>query len=90
MKSPRRGNWTVRWIAALVADIDEDGITDIAMARSDAPNVLYFGNKQVGSPTTNAGRPASKPALTVQFVRSRNTPREACPVGFRRNGEWKR
>jgi hypothetical protein len=52
MKSPRRGNWTVRWIAALVADIDEDGITDIAMARSDAPNVLYFGNKQAGSPTT--------------------------------------
>ena len=24
-------------------DLDEDGFIDIAMARSDAPNVLYFG-----------------------------------------------
>jgi hypothetical protein len=26
-----------------VADIDEDGLLDIAMARSDAKNMLYFG-----------------------------------------------
>jgi hypothetical protein len=26
-----------------VGDVDEDGIDDIAMARSDAPNMLYFG-----------------------------------------------
>ena len=27
-----------------VGDINEDGIIDIAMARSDAQNVLYFGS----------------------------------------------
>ncbi|MGE3473287.1 MAG: FG-GAP repeat domain-containing protein [Vicinamibacterales bacterium] len=26
-----------------VADVDEDGRLDIALARSEAPNVLYFG-----------------------------------------------
>ncbi|MEZ5319857.1 MAG: VCBS repeat-containing protein [Vicinamibacterales bacterium] len=26
-----------------VGDLDEDGVLDIAMARSDAPNMLYFG-----------------------------------------------
>jgi len=26
-----------------VGDLDEDGVNDIALARSDAPNVLYFG-----------------------------------------------
>lgn len=25
-------------------DVDEDGVTDIAMARSNAPTVLYFGS----------------------------------------------
>ena len=32
-----------------IADIDQDGLPDIAVARSDAPNVVYFG--QPGSPT---------------------------------------
>jgi hypothetical protein len=26
-----------------VADLDRDGVMDIAAARSDAPNVVYFG-----------------------------------------------
>jgi hypothetical protein len=26
-----------------IADVDRDGIADIAAARSEAPNVLYFG-----------------------------------------------
>ena len=28
-----------------VGDLDEDGLLDIAMARSDAPNMLYFGGR---------------------------------------------
>ena len=28
-----------------VGDIDEDGVMDIAVARSEAPNVLYFGSR---------------------------------------------
>jgi len=26
-----------------VGDLDEDGLLDVVMARSDAPNMLYFG-----------------------------------------------
>jgi hypothetical protein len=28
-----------------VADLDNDGLLDIVVARSDAPNVLYFGGR---------------------------------------------
>jgi hypothetical protein len=28
-----------------IADVDRDGIADIAAARSEAPNVLYFGRR---------------------------------------------
>jgi hypothetical protein len=28
-----------------IADVDADGVLDIAIARSDAPNVLYFGGR---------------------------------------------
>ena len=31
-----------------VGDVDEDGFLDIAMARSDAPNVLYLGGPDGG------------------------------------------
>lgn len=31
-----------------VGDMDEDGFLDIGMARSDAPNVLYFGGPARG------------------------------------------
>jgi hypothetical protein len=31
-----------------VGDLDEDGFLDIAVARSDAPNVLYFGGPEPG------------------------------------------
>ncbi|WP_370512662.1 hypothetical protein [Chitinophaga sp. CF418] len=30
--------------AFAIGDFNEDGTPDIAVARSDAPNVLYFGN----------------------------------------------
>jgi len=30
-----------------VGDLDEDGFLDIAMARSGAPNMLYFGSAGV-------------------------------------------
>jgi hypothetical protein len=29
-----------------IADLNRDGILDIAAARSDAPNVLYLGQRQ--------------------------------------------
>ena len=29
-----------------IADLNRDGVMDIAAARSDAPNVLYFGRKR--------------------------------------------
>jgi FG-GAP-like repeat len=28
-----------------IADLDRDGLLDIAVARSDAPNVVYFGGR---------------------------------------------
>jgi hypothetical protein len=28
-----------------IGDVNEDGLMDIAMARSEAPNVLYFGGR---------------------------------------------
>jgi hypothetical protein len=28
-----------------IGDVDEDGVMDIAVARSEAPNVLYFGRR---------------------------------------------
>jgi len=32
-----------------IADLDRDGLPDIAVARSDAPNVVYFGSPGLAS-----------------------------------------
>jgi len=40
-----------------IADLDADGVPDIGIARSDAPNVVYFGSLAATEPTVSAGDP---------------------------------
>jgi VCBS repeat protein len=51
-----------------LADLDGDGQIDIAAARSDAPNVVYFGSRRraASRPTLDAGASRLRPPVSVQ------------------------